>query len=107
MNVLLLEHLETSRERVGDLEVGVVTTARPSIVERGLHLLDRRNHPLRLLDHPLLLRRHLAHLVVECIGQGREELQHKEFVNDTFSLGDTEVLLSFVPLTSSSRASRS
>lgn len=75
LHVFLLERLETPRERISDLQIVVlIVTARPALVERGLHLPDCRNHLLRVLNQGLLLRRHKADLVIQGVGQRRKEL---------------------------------
>jgi hypothetical protein len=74
LDVLLLEYLEASGERIGDLQVSVVAAPRSAVVERRFHLADGCDHLLRLFDQPLFLRRYKADLVLQGIGQGREEL---------------------------------
>jgi hypothetical protein len=75
LRVFLLQHLETPRERISNLQIVVlIVTTRPAVVERGLHLPDCRNHLLRVLNQGLLLRRHKTDLVVQGVGQRRKEL---------------------------------
>jgi hypothetical protein len=65
--VFLLEDLETSRERIGYLQivvVGLVASAQFVFIERGFHLPDRRDHPLRFVDHLFLLLCNNADLVM-------------------------------------------
>ena len=66
--VLLLQHLEAPRERIGDLQIVVlIVTPRPAVVERGLHLANCRNHLLCFFNQAFLLRRYKTDLVVEGI----------------------------------------
>lgn len=74
LDVLLLEYLETPCEWVSNLQVSVGVAARLAVVERRFHLADGRDHLLRLFNHPLLLGRHEADLVLQGIGQRGKEL---------------------------------
>jgi hypothetical protein len=76
LDVLLLEHLQTPREGIGNPHVAVVLVgaARSPVVKRRLHLADGGDHLLCLLDHPLLLGRHETDLVVQGIGERCKEL---------------------------------
>lgn len=74
--ILLLERLEAARQRIGDLWLVVlVLGARLVVVQGSLHLLDRLDQALCLLGHLVLLVGDGAQLAVECVGEGREELQ--------------------------------
>lgn len=69
LNVLLLEQLKTTRQRIGDLQVIVFRgAARTRVVKRDLHLTDGGNHLLGFGDHLLLLGGDQTDLVVEGLG---------------------------------------
>jgi hypothetical protein len=78
LGVFLLEYSKTPRERICNLQVlvifGLVVAAGGGVIERSFHLTDCRDDLLRFLDHLLLLGRHKANLIVQRIGQSREEL---------------------------------
>lgn len=68
LGVLLLQALKAFGEWVGDFQtvvpIGNIST-RPRVLKRSLHLADDGDHLLGFGDEVLLLRRDLAHMVVE------------------------------------------
>jgi hypothetical protein len=67
LDVLLSKHLQTSDERVSDLEVIVVLmrSAWFRAIQRRFHLSNRRHDLLSLLDQVFPLSRDQSHLIVQ------------------------------------------
>lgn len=78
LGVLLLQFLKTSGQRVRDVQaviLAVVIAAGLGILQRGFHLADSCDHVLGLRDDLFLLMSHKAHLIVQGLRQGCEQLQ--------------------------------
>jgi hypothetical protein len=76
--VLLLQRLQTARQRVRDLCVVVLEAgAVLAVVHRVLHLLDGPDQALRLFCHLVLLIGDGAQLAMQRVRERREELRSR------------------------------
>lgn len=77
LGMFVLQCLQTSAQRVRNFQAVIMAlggTAGPGILHGGFHLADGGNHILGLRDNLFLLLGHKAHLVVQGLGQGCEQL---------------------------------